>query len=153
MSRKRCIRKVYALVNPISMAIEGAAITDTARLDKLRMLELQALEAFRTGKATRDDWRSLADMLNVAQVMAEQGIGPEVLPACTAAEEALAAAHARFTAGRSLGFDGPGLQAMRELFAFHDLQRSSVSRSAYEAAITRTANRIRGASKDVKVLI
>lgn len=151
--RKHTRRKVYQLVNPITHALAGAAITDTARLDKLRMLELQALEAFRTGKATRDDWRSLADMLNVAQVMAEQGIGPEVLPACEAAEEALQGAHARFTAGKSLGFDGPGLQAMRELFQFHDLQRSSVGRSRYEAAIKKTADRIRGASPEVKVLI
>lgn len=151
--RKHTRRRVYELVNPISMAIAGCAITDTARLDKLRMLELQALEAFRTGKATRDDWRSLADMLNVAQVMAEQGIGPEVLAACEAAEEALQGAHARFTAGKSLGFDGPGLQAMRELFAFHDLQRSSVSRSAYEAAIKKTSNRILSSHPSLKVVL
>lgn len=45
MSRKHCRRNVWPLVNPVAMAIEGAAITDTAILDSVRMTELQALEA------------------------------------------------------------------------------------------------------------
>ena len=34
MSRKKCRRKVWALIDPIAHAIAGAAITDTASLDK-----------------------------------------------------------------------------------------------------------------------
>lgn len=151
--RKRCRRKVYALVNPITMAIEGAAITDTAALDKLRMRELSALESFRTGKATRTDWMDLADCLNVAQTMGHMGIGPEVLPVCDRAQAALGEAHERFKAGKGLAFDGPGLAAMRELAEYHDLQRTSISRGEYERAIKKTGDRIRGAAPDVKVLI
>lgn len=153
MSRKRTKRKVYALIDTIRHAMVGAAITDTASLDKLRMLELSAIESFRIGKATREDWKALADLLNIATTMAESGIGPEVLPVCARAEEALGAAHARFKAGGSLGFDGPGLQAMRELAEYHDAQRTSVSRSVYEKAIKKTSARIRSAHASVKVCI
>lgn len=153
MSRKRCHRKVYRLVNPILHAISGAAITPSCDLDKLRLRELSAIESFRTGKATKDDWRALADMSNIAETMSRSGIGPEVLPVCEQVQEALSAAHARFKAGGRLGFDGPGLQAVRELAEFHDLQRTSVCRSEYEKAIKRTADRIRSMAADVKVCI
>lgn len=151
MSRKKCRRKHYPLVNPVDCAIAGAAITDTARLDKLRLLELSALEAFRTGQATPADWRQLADMVNIAETMALDGIGPEVLEPCRLASEALGEAHFRFTTKGKLGLAGQELQALRELHEFHDLQLSSISRGEYERAIKKTADRIRSAHPSVKV--
>ncbi len=151
MSRKKCRRKVWALIDPIAHAIAGAAITDTASLDKLRMLELSAIEAFAKGRATADDWRALADMLNVSETLCGMGIGPEALEPCRQAQEALGHAHAHHKAGRALLFTGPQLQAVRDSFAYHDLQRSSISRSQYEQAIAKTANRIRSAHPSLKV--
>ena len=151
MTRKKCKRKVWALIDPVALAIAGAAITDTASLDKLRMLELSAIEAFAKGRATPDDWRALADMLNVCETMARDGIGPEALEPCTQAQEALGHAHARHKEGRPLLFTGPELNAVRDSFGYHDLQRSSVSRSTYEQAIQKTANRIRSAHPTLKV--
>lgn len=151
MSRKKCRRKVWALIDPIAHAIAGAAITDTASLDKLRMLELSAIEAFAKGHATPDDWRALADMLNICETMAGMGIGPEALEPCQKAQEALGHAHARHKAGKPLLFTGPELNAVRDSFGYHDLQRSSVSRSTYEQAITKTANRIKSAHPTLKV--
>ena len=151
MTRKKCRRKVWALIDPIAHAIAGAAITDTASLDKLRMLELSAIEAFAKGRATPDDWRALADMLNVCETMARDGIGPEALEPCTQAQEALGHAHARHKAGKPLLFTGLELNAVRDSFGYHDLQRSSISRSQYEQAIAKTANRIKSAHPSLKV--
>lgn len=153
MSRKRCRRKVWALVNPIEHAISGAAITAKRDLDQLRMRELTALDCFTHGRATVDDWRALADMLNIAETLARDGVGPEVLEACARAEHALDEAHRRHKELGKLGFDGPGMQAMRDLAEYHDLQRTSIGRSDYERAIKKTADRIRSAPADVKVLI
>ncbi|MEJ7932563.1 hypothetical protein WG922_21515 [Ramlibacter sp. AN1015] len=150
--RKRCKRKVYGLVNPILHALQGAAITDVAALNKLRVREVRALEAFQFGRADLRDWQDLVDMLNIAETMARGGIGPEVLPVCEQAQEALLQAGERQRAGKRMGVDGPGLVALRELAEYHDLQRTSVSRAEYERAITRTSNRIRGAAPEVKVL-
>lgn len=151
MSRKRTKRKVYALINPIAHAIAGAAITDTASLDKLRMRELSAIESFRTGTAEKEDWMALADMTNIAETMAEDGIGPEALEPCRKAQEALSEAHQRHNDTGRLGITGPQLEALRDAYAFHDLQRLSISRSRYEQAILKTANRIRSAHPSVKV--
>lgn len=153
MTRKRCHRKHYALVNPIALAIEGAGVTAKADLDRLRVLELSAIEAFAKGRATTADWRALADMMNVCETMASNGVGPEALEACQRLQEALGAAIERHQAHGRPAFDGPGLQAARDTFEYHDLQRQSISRSEYERAIKRTADRIRSAAPDVKVCI
>lgn len=153
MSRKHCRRKHWNLVNPITHAITGAAITDTARLDQVREIEAVAIGAFRDGTPTIDHWKAMADMLNVAQVMAQDGIGPEVLPACIAVEAALRAGHARYVAHGRIGRAVGEYEAYFELWEYHDLQRSSISRSEYERAIEKTRRRILNAPESAKVTL
>ena len=151
MTRKRCKRKVYPLVNPIARAIEGAVITPDSLLDQLRLRELSAIDSFTHGRATRDDWMTIADLCNIAETMARDGIGPEVLEPCEAAQAALGAAHQRLKTHGRLGMSGPELVAIREIAEYHHLQRTAVARSVYEVAIRRTADRIRSAHPDLKV--
>lgn len=149
--KKRTRRKVYPLVNTIARAMEGAAITDATALDKVRMRELSAVESFRTGTATRDDWVALADMLDICETLARDGIGPEAMDPCMRAQEALGAAKQRLDKHGRLAVTGPELQALRDAYEYHDLQRLSISRSRYERAILDTANRIRSAHPYVKI--
>lgn len=150
--RKRCIRKHWAKVDPIALAISGATMTSEADLDMLRMRELAALEAFAKGVATPHDFRDLCDMLNLAETMGQMGIGPEVLPVCELAEAGMLEAKGRYEESGRMVFAGPVLKAMRDLYEFHDLQRTAVDRSTYERAIKKTRNRIRSAHPGVKVL-
>lgn len=153
MSRKHCRRRIIKPVNPITLAMEGAAFTSSERLDKLRVLELAALEQFKAGQATVDDWRVMADVINVCDTFARSKVGEEALPAIARAEAALAAGHARFKAHGRIGRAAGEYEALLDVYEFHDLQRQSVSRSEYEAAIKRTADRIRSAAPDVRVYI
>lgn len=153
MSRKVCRRKHYALVNPVEMAILGASFTGQAVLNEVRIRNLSAIEAFATGKATVHDWRTVADMSNVAQTMAQGGVGPEVLEACDAVEAALSDAYDRHSRTGKLGMTGPQLVALRELHAYHDLQIQSVTRGEFEKWIAKTADKIRSAHPDCKVFI
>lgn len=50
MSRKKCVRKVWGLVNPIQHAIDGASITPGHLLDRLRLVELSAIARTKPGK-------------------------------------------------------------------------------------------------------
>lgn len=150
--RKRTRRKVYPLFNPISYAIEGAAFTTERDLDKLRMLELTAIDQFAHGTATVRQWQDITDMLNLCETMAKQGIGPEALEACQRAQAALVEAAARYERTRRMGTTGEGLKAMRDLYEYHDLQRQSISRSEYESAIRVTSNRIRSKAPEVVAL-
>ena len=141
--RKRTKRKVWNLIDPIQHGIIGAAITQRDKLDKLRLLEYSALDAITKGSGTVQDWRTLVDVLNLSEMMARGGIGPEVLPVCEKAQKSLHEAAIRFEKTSKLGLSGEGIQAVRDLIAFADLQQSSISRSEFERYIKKTKDYIK----------
>lgn len=151
--KKHCVRKHWALVNPVRHAIEGAAITPDHLLDKLRLMELSAIDAFTRGRATVADWKSLADLLNVSETMARGGVGPEALEACDRAQAGLDEARDRHNRTKRMGLSGPAIQAMRDLAEYHDLQRTSISRGEYERWIRKTADRIRSKHPSLKMTV
>lgn len=150
--RKKTKRKVWKLVNPIDYAITGAAITQDKELNQLRLRELSSIDAFSRGLATIDDWQTLTDALNIAETAGKMGVGPEVLPWCEKLTEALLDAAKRFEKIKRFGLTGEGLKASKEVYAYADLQRKSISRSEYEKIIKKTADMIKGGSKKVIVL-
>ena len=144
--RKRTIRKQWALLNPISHAIVGAAITQREKLNQLRMLEYSALDSMTKGSGTVQDWRTLVDVLNLSEMMGKNGVGPEVLPICEIAQESLHKAAMRYQETLRMGLDGQGIQAIRDLIEFADLQQGSISRSEFERYIQKTKDHIRSNS-------
>jgi hypothetical protein len=148
--RKRCKRKVWSTdINTIAHAISGAAVADKQSLDKLRINELGAIDAMTKGKGTVEDWRWLADIMNISETMGINGIGPEVLPHCKIAQEALYEAAKRYETTGKMGLSGLGIKAIKDVWSYHDLQRTSISRSEYERMIQKTANYIKSKGKDV----
>lgn len=147
--RKRCKRKIWDKVNPIEHAIIGAAITTEDKLDRLRMGELSAIESMVKGNATTTDWRALVDMLNIAETMSTNGIGIEVLEVCQVVQKEMEAAAHRYEKTRKMGLTGTGIRYIKELYALHDLQRTSISRSEYERMIEKTINYIRSNNHQV----
>ena len=91
-------------------------------------------------------------MMNICEVMAIEGIGPEALPYCKAAQEALEQAALRYQSTMRMGLSGTGINALREVFEYHDLQRRSIPRSQYENMIIKTRQRIQSKAKEVVVL-
>ena len=148
--RKKCKRKVWSTsINPLAHAIAGAAVADDASLNKLRLCELAAIDAMTKGMGTVHDWRWIADVLNIAEMMAKNGIGPEVLEYCQKAQEALLEAKERFDNTGKMGLSGTGIRAVKDLWEYHDLQRTSVARSVYERMIQKTVNNVLSRGKDV----
>ena len=152
--KKRCKRKVWSTsIDTITHAISGAAITDSVALNKIRMLELSAIDAFVKGRATLQDWRTVVDMLNICEMMGKSGIGPEALPSCEQATQSLHNAALRYEKTKKMGLDGLGLTAIKEVHEYHDLQRTSIARSEYEKMIKKTANYIKAKGKDVVEIV
>ena len=142
--RKQTKRKVWALIDPIQHGIIGASITHRDKLDKLRMMEYSALEAMTKGQGTIHDWRTLVDVLNLSETMARHNIGKdEVMPVCQKAQDALHQASERYQNTRKMGLSGEGIQAVRDLIQYADLQQSSISRSEFEKYIQKTKDYIR----------
>lgn len=141
--KKKCRRKIYQLVNPIEFAIKGAAVAEKQKLDKLALVELMAIESLVKGQGTVNDWRVLVDMMNVSEVMGRNGIGPEVLPVCEEVQKYMVEAKERYEKTGKMGLSGPGIKAIKELFAYAELQRSSIPLSEFERMIDKTVNYIR----------
>lgn len=147
--RKSCKRKIWALVDPIQHAKEGACITGTKELIQLRGIELSALEAICTGKGTVSHWQQLVGMLNICETMARGGIGPEALEHCALAEREMLAAAKRYEQSKRMVLTEVGINALREVYAYHDLQRTSISRGEYDRWIKKTADRLRSKAPGV----
>ena len=148
--RKRCKRKVWATnINPVAHAIAGAAVSDDAALNKLRLCELSAIDAMTKGMGTTEDWRWLADVVNISETMGKAGIGPEVLPYCKEVQAALLESADRYQKTGKMGLSGVGIAKIKELWGYHDLQRTSIARSEYEKMIRKTQNYIKSHGKDV----
>ena len=154
MSRKKCKRRIWSTnINPVAHAIAGAAVSEKQALDKLRLCELSAIDAMTKGMGTTEDWRWLADVCNIAETMAKSGIGPEVLPYCEEVQKALLEAAERYQSTGKMGLSGVGISKVKELWEFHDLQRTSIARSEYEKMIRKTANFIKSKGKDVVEIV
>lgn len=148
--RKRCKRRVWSTnIDAVAHAIAGAAVSDNAALDKLRLCELSAIDNMVNGRGTTEDWRWIADVINIAETMGKAGIGPEVLPYCEASQKAMLEAAERYQKTGKMGLSGIGLTSIKELWEYHDLQRTSIARSEYERMIRKTANYIKSHGKDV----
>lgn len=147
--RKQCKRKVWGLVDPITLAKQGACITNGKELALVRVLELSALEAMCAGKGTLDDWKELADMLNRCECMARGGIGHEALPYCEAAEREMISAAKTYQETRKMVLSTEGIAALREVYAYHDLQRTSVSRREYELWIRKSMCKVKSMAPGV----
>lgn len=151
--RKRTKRKMWNLLDPIQHALVGAAITPRPTLDKLRFLEYSALEAMTKGNGTIQDWRTLVDVLNLSEVMAKAGIGPEVLPICEKAQESLHKAAMHYQKTLHMVLDYQGIESLRDLIEYADLQQASISRSEFEKYVKKTRDYIKSNSDKVVEIV
>jgi hypothetical protein len=131
-------------------AIVGAAVLDDESAKVLRDTEAAALEAFRTGTATKQSWNDINAAVSIAESMAAAGIGPEVLIHVKIAEMHLRDARDRFVRIGKMGTTGPGLQSFKDILEYHELQRTSIARNVYEQHIEKVTNMIR--SKSPKII-
>lgn len=111
-------------------------------------IEEKALERFKSGEATFDDWNTLASLTNVSEVMAHDGIGEEVLIYAAAGQLALKrSANFHKKNGKFL-LDAEGISSISNLIEYAHLQRQSVSTRAMEGYLNKVICRIK--SKQVE---
>jgi hypothetical protein len=71
------------------------------------------------------------------------------LPYCEDAQKALLEAAERYQKTGKMGLSGQGIRAIKDVWEFHDIQRTSIARSEYEKMIRKTANYIKSHGKNV----
>lgn len=150
--RKRCNRKHYATYgfDAVAHAIAGAAITDKKSLDQLKLRDLSSLDAILTGNGGIQEWSDLTTSMNICEIMAKHGVGPEALEDCVLAQQELLSAAKRYEKSGVMGLTGNGIKAIRNMLEYHDLQRQSIQRSDYEKYIDITLKRIKSKAPEVE---
>ena len=121
MTRKRSrYRPKPVMLDPVGYVVAGLQPIAAAdkELTTLGIKNHGAIEAVRTGQATRQDISNLVNMLNVATALAHMGQGADWLPELTAASEAIKSASKR---PRFL-LTGPELTALNQAIGVHDAQ-------------------------------
>lgn len=124
--------------------MEGLLPPNEAKLTQLRARELTSLEALIHGHGGLREWQDMAALLNLCETMAHLFTGTEIMQACATAQTELLSAAERYQRTRVMGLSAGGLQALRDLYQWHDLQRTSVTLGQYEKEIARTIKIIQG---------
>lgn len=131
------------------LAMSRMCVTPDELLERLRVRELSSIDAMARGLGTLQDVYDLFALNARAMQMGRDRVGPEVLPWCRLCEVYLAGAHRLLQVLDTVGLSAAGLHCLREVYAFHDLQRVSVSRAEYERALDRAAQAVRAMDPEI----
>lgn len=151
--KKRFVSRWSRDTNILARVVTGVKATPDSLLERQRMTELLSIDSFARGSATLNDFRTLCDMLNVAETFAKTGVGHEVLSVCANAQAILERCKVQWEDEGRMQFSEEERKAIHDLYEYHHVQRTSVDWQQYEKTITKTANRIRSAHPDVKELV
>jgi hypothetical protein len=135
-------RKV--IQNTLEWVLTGIQPPDHGKQVRLQLMNHGSMYELTHGTATVDDWQNIANMLNVACVMAEDGLCelPEDIGYIKAAQQAHANCGKRKMQAGSFGYTGDELQAVNTAFAVHDWQIRNASVIQFERALMEVNRRI-----------
>lgn len=117
--RKRCRRRPVAIMlDPLNMLQPAPQAARQAVMARFQSALLQMTAGEPPGP---HEWRDLADAINTVETLTQLGHlqADEVMPTVQAAIAGMVAASKRYRSGARMGFDGPGLQAVRECVAIY----------------------------------
>lgn len=129
--------------SPVELAVRNGNSIYEQSLNKLRNVELAAIDAFARGQAREQEWHDINALTGICMRAAKAGIGIEAIEACEIAREHLRNDYLRFQATGKMGTTEPGLTAYRDVFAYMDLQRQSITEAQYHAIIQKTIRNLK----------
>jgi hypothetical protein len=131
--------------DPVGLAIGCVSLLTPRQRRSLMDPALLALDLMRQGRGTWDAWRALADVGNVAEALAEDGIARNLLEQIEDGQEALSRVHDAVASGGSWTLRGPEIAALDDLVWVHGVQLDHASQGEVASAIRRVRDRIAGA--------
>lgn len=134
MKKKRVPRRVG---NPIEDAIRFCQPIQGKDLADLRNKDNAAIDALARGEADHTHWHWLSEMANVAEVMAKDGIGVELIPIAAEAQVLVAKVYLRCKQEGKRYLTPEEAWGMREFYEWQDLQRQAVPLGKYKAYLKK----------------
>ena len=134
-------RKVWPLLNPIVIAMDGAAALTLAQISTALQPAEHALRVLQFGAFGLPSWRALADTFNVAEALAGLNIASDHLDKFEAAQAILAALHARHTTHHTWAARALELQTMKDALYIHEIQLNACCQLELERAVQTVTRR------------
>ena len=147
MKKRKAYRPRPLMHNPLSIMcpIPASAVAE------LELRYLGAIDMIASGAHPgENEWRDLADMLNITDTLVLQGklSRVEVEPSVQAANVAMREAAHRFSEGKGMRMSGPGLEALRDVAAIHKQCLEGFTQREIEIAIAETNRAILAKRRD-----
>ena len=130
--------------NQVQRSAEAAALIPRSEVARVMAGVREAFEAFRRCEQPGFYWRSMADALNLAESLANEGIcsDSDSLGIIAGGQSALASVAERHVAVGSWALRAEEMAALSDALDRHELQLQFASMGEYERAIERTKRRI-----------
>ena len=137
MKKKSKPRRWVKSQNAVALAIEHACLITEKRNDQYRLIEIDAIASLRSGAFSSGQWNTLIAITNLSEVLAKDGIGVEVEEIAKRAEIALAQIRMRYQMTAQWSAKPEEIDAISEMQAYHNLQRTSIPYGDYCKFSTR----------------
>lgn len=142
MRKRSSYRPRHVLLDPVGHVLTGfKKIADTPHAVDLKIKNHLAIEALRTGKATRPDIEVLIGALNMTEALAMHGSGQDWETEIFAGHDALLATARRGYASGKFLCTGPELTAINLVMEIHDAQLDAATVQSLERAMD-TVNKV-----------
>ena len=139
--QRQAISRVYAE----QRQSDAVAVTQPLDDEQVRDLSLAFRLAFAAmigGAADELQWSTCVCSLDIALILAENGIGKEHIPAINEALEGAFRAKVRHSKIGVWGFDGAAIQAIKDAYIIHEAQIEMATKEEMRDAIYEVRRRI-----------
>lgn len=136
--RKSCNRKVR---DPMAYIHTHITLAHDQQRD-IGIAYRASLHAMLRGSGTQQTWSTVACMLNLALMLAEQDVVPNALDVIKQAQEAIVRSRARAEKFNTWAFDGEGIRDVMAAANYHDEQLEVAKRSQVVHAIREVHRRV-----------
>jgi len=132
------------VINTMQIAATQAQRLSEADVRQQAALGRNALTQLMRGREGDFHWASLADMANMAETLADMGLGAgqEAERVISTAQRVLAEVYQRHAERNTWALHAVEVEAFEWLISLHTTQLAATSYGEFEAAYRRTANRI-----------
>ncbi|VVE49689.1 hypothetical protein [Pandoraea terrigena] len=134
----RSLRRIAA-----SQERKSAALPlDQSQTNDIGLIYHLSLDAIKGGCATEEMWSNLACSVNIALILAEQGMEEARIEDIKRAQDALMRAKGRSERFGTWGLDGDGIRDLQLAVTVHDSQMKTAPKAQVRAAINEMHRRM-----------
>ena len=151
--RNKKYRPRQIQADPVSWAVAGVHNFPFATVDESFRVINTYVSLLKQGKARREDWNFICQMLNTAEALAQLAVGQNLLPQIRAGQDALKAIALRMIERGPTACYARELAAIDEALFMHRAQMSACTQAEYGRAVQKVKRTLMSGGADDMVAL